>query len=35
VRWLLEAGREEAVERAHVETPEYVYGIDTRGTLSE
>ena len=34
VRWLLEAGHDEAVERAHVETPERVYGIDTRGTLS-
>ena len=35
VRWLLEAGHDEAVERAHVETPERVYGIDTRGTLTE
>jgi len=35
VRWLLEAGHDEAVERAHVETPERVYGVDTRGTLSE
>lgn len=35
VRWLLEAGHDEAVERAHVETPEQVYGIDTRGTLAE
>ena len=35
VRWLLESGHEAAVERAHVETPADVYGIDTRGTLSE
>jgi TatD-related deoxyribonuclease len=35
VRWLLEEGHAEAVERAHVETPELVYGIDTRGTLEE
>ena len=35
VRWLLESGHEAAVERAHVETPEWVYDIDTRGTLSE
>jgi TatD-related deoxyribonuclease len=33
VRWLLEAGHEAAVGRAHVETPSAVYGIDTRGTL--
>lgn len=33
VRWLLEAGHEEAVRRAHVETPARVYGIDTRETL--
>ncbi len=34
-RWLLEAGHREAVELAHVDTPERVYGIDTRGTLAE
>jgi len=34
VRWLLEEGYEAAVENAHVETPERVYGIDTRATLS-
>lgn len=34
VRWLLEEGYEEAVERAHVETPALVYGIDTVATLS-
>jgi len=33
VRWLLEEGYDEAVARAHVETPERVYGIDTVGTL--
>ncbi|MFB6085644.1 MAG: TatD family hydrolase [Halodesulfurarchaeum sp.] len=33
VNWLLENGHEEAVERAHVETPEVVYGLDTRATL--
>ncbi|MFB6170884.1 MAG: TatD family hydrolase [Haloarculaceae archaeon] len=30
-RWLLEEGHEEAVRRAHVETPARVYGIDTLG----
>ena len=35
VRWLLEHGHEAAVERAHVETPQRVYGIDTRGTLAD
>ncbi|MFB6068436.1 MAG: TatD family hydrolase [Halobacterium sp.] len=35
VRWLLEDGHEDAVRLAHVETPNAVYGIDTRGTLSE
>ena len=35
VRWLLEDGYDDAVERAHVRTPERVYGIDTRGTLAE
>ena len=33
VRWLLETGHEEAVHRAHVETPAAVYGIDTVATL--
>ncbi len=33
VRWLLEAGHDEAVRRAHVETPRAVYGIDTEATL--
>jgi TatD-related deoxyribonuclease len=33
VRWLLENGHDEAVRRAHVETPRRVYGIDTEGTL--
>jgi TatD-related deoxyribonuclease len=32
-RWLREEGHEAALERAHVETPRAVYGIDTRGTL--
>lgn len=32
-RWLLEEGHEEAVRRAHVETPARVYGIDTLGDL--
>ncbi|GGN97142.1 MULTISPECIES: TatD family hydrolase [Haloarcula] len=35
VRWLLEAGHEEAVRTAHVETPRAVYGIDTEATLTE
>ena len=35
VRWLLEQGHDAAVERAHIETPRRVYGIDTRETLSE
>ncbi|WP_459194751.1 TatD family hydrolase [Halosimplex sp. J119] len=33
VRWLLEEGHDEAIERAHVETPAAVYGIDTEATL--
>ncbi|AGB38614.1 TatD family hydrolase [Natronococcus occultus] len=33
VAWLLENGHEDAVRNAHVETPEYVYGIDTESTL--
>lgn len=32
-RWLRENGYEDALERAHVETPRRVYGIDTRATL--
>ena len=35
VRWLLEEGYDDAVRRAHVETPEAVYGIDTEATLEE
>jgi TatD-related deoxyribonuclease len=35
VRWLLEEGYDDAVRRAHVETPARVYGIDTETTLSE
>jgi TatD-related deoxyribonuclease len=35
VRWLLEEGHDEAVRRAHVETPRDVYGIDTEATLAE
>ncbi|MFB6103057.1 MAG: TatD family hydrolase [Haloplanus sp.] len=34
VRWLLEEGYGDAVHRAHVETPEHVYGIDTEATLT-
>ncbi len=33
VRWLVESGHEDAVRRAHVETPRDVYGIDTAGSL--
>ncbi|MFD1569406.1 TatD family hydrolase [Halorubrum laminariae] len=33
VRWLLEEGYDEAVRRAHVQTPAAVYGIDTEATL--
>ena len=33
VRWLLEEGHDDAVRRAHVETPAAVYGIDTEATL--
>ncbi len=32
-RWLAEAGHDEALRRAHVETPARVYGIDTDATL--
>jgi TatD-related deoxyribonuclease len=35
VDWLLEAGYDEAVAIAHVETPQAVYGIDTRRSLRE
>ena len=34
VRWLLENGYEDAIRRAHVETPARIYGIDTEQTLS-
>ncbi|WP_435068765.1 TatD family hydrolase [Haloplanus sp. C73] len=34
VRWLLEQGYDEAIRRAHVETPARVYGIDTEATLT-
>lgn len=33
VNWLLETGHETAVETAHVDTPQAMYGIDTRDTL--
>ena len=33
VEWLIEEGYEEAMYRAHVETPARVYGIDTEATL--
>ena len=33
VEWLREEGHEDAVHRAHVETPRQIYGIDTVGTL--
>ena len=33
VRWLLDAGYDDAVRRAHVETPAAAYGIDTEATL--
>jgi TatD-related deoxyribonuclease len=33
VRWLEENGHGAAIERAHVETPQAVYGIDTEATL--
>jgi TatD-related deoxyribonuclease len=35
VEWLLEAGYEASMHRAHVETPARVYGIDTEATLAE
>ena len=34
VRWLLEEGFDDAVRRAHVETPARVYDIDTEATLT-
>ena len=34
VRWLLDEGHDDAVERAHAETPQRVYGIDTRASLT-
>ncbi|WP_338738187.1 TatD family hydrolase [Haloplanus salilacus] len=34
VRWLLEEGYDDAVHRAHVETPARVYGVDTEATLT-
>ena len=33
VRWLLEHGHADAVRRAHVETPDAVYDIDTEATM--
>lgn len=35
VRWLVERGDEAAVERAHVDTPRTIYGIDLEGDRSE
>jgi TatD-related deoxyribonuclease len=35
VEWLVEEGYEDAMERAHVETPARVYGIDTEATLED
>jgi len=35
VRWLQDDGHDDAIELAHVETPNAVYGIDTRGTLAD
>ena len=35
VRWLREQGHEDAIRRAHVETPATVYGIDTEATLEQ
>jgi TatD-related deoxyribonuclease len=35
VRWLLQEGYEDAVDRAHVRTPAAVYGIDTEATLTD
>jgi TatD-related deoxyribonuclease len=33
VRWLLENGHDDAVRRAHVDTPKLVYDVDTEATL--
>lgn len=33
VAWLQDDGLDDAIERAHITTPERVYGIDTTGTL--
>jgi TatD-related deoxyribonuclease len=33
VRWLLEEGHEDAMRRAHVETPQRVYDVDTEATI--
>jgi TatD-related deoxyribonuclease len=35
VEWLVEEGYEDAMERAHIETPARVYGIDTEATLED
>jgi len=34
VRWFREQGYEDAIQRAHVDTPARVYGIDTEATLA-
>jgi len=34
VQWLAENGYDEAIARAHIETPKQTYGIDTEATLS-
>ena len=34
VRWMAEAGYDEVLRNAHVDTPARVYGIDTEATLS-
>ncbi|WP_137285124.1 TatD family hydrolase [Halorussus salinisoli] len=33
VRWMRDAGYDEAIRNAHVETPQLVYGLDTEATL--
>lgn len=35
VNWLREQGYDDAIKTAHVETPQWVYGIDTEATLEE
>jgi TatD-related deoxyribonuclease len=35
VEWLVEEGYEDAMQRAHVDTPARVYGIDTEATLED